>query len=265
MKFRVGCVIALTACVVALSGCRYVGVLVPCSVPKEVNQSELIGVWSLDYSFTFPRHWVTDPVEGSVEYITFPRQWVTDPVDGSVVYTDKYSYLVRPDGTSEPLGNCAYIDPLDIWEECSKLRGQGYPMVGKERIRLSEDGTFQQTFNSRNYSYVGPIQKWELITSTPDGPKLRMDGMKFFAAGIAQANCNIPVELGPQLSDILRLRESVTDADEVNAAVVYPDDGYLYLYPRVCNGRLTLVQMAFGRLGFDEYYPNAPWFIRSGK
>ncbi|MFZ5919071.1 MAG: hypothetical protein ACOYZ7_19225 [Chloroflexota bacterium] len=102
---------------------------------------------------------------------------------------------------------------------------------------------------SETYSYTSPLYQWELITDAPDGPKLRMEGMKYFAEGIAQANSTIQMILKPQTVDLLRIQEYQESTEPrpegIGSGVLYPDFGYIYLYPRVCKGELSLVQMGW--------------------
>ena len=210
----------------------------PCNVPEGLNEQELIGEWRISYS--------AEP------YV------VSDPIEGSLVATRTVPYLVVPNSTPMPLSECALlligyngnIENQDVaWERCSKLRGEDYLMEGKERVVLYEDGTYQQIFSSDAYSYTSPLQSWDLITDTPDGPKLRMNGMKYFAEGIAQANSSIQMILKPQTVDLLRIQEYVESTkprpDGLGGGVIYPDFGFIYLYPRMCKDELSLVQMGW--------------------
>jgi hypothetical protein len=45
--------------------------------------------------------------------------------------------------------------------------------------------------------------------------------------------------------------------------VVYPEDGYLYLYPRVVDGRLRLLQMVHEVFDLDDQLPLKPVFDRA--
>lgn len=241
-------VLLVLALLGGLKGCSYFGVGGACGVPRVVAQGDILGEWTLDYGRTYPQY------------------YVSDPLSGTVIYRNSEPYLLRTDGSVQPLDlYCRNKRPEEIWAKCPDLRGQPYPMRGQERITFFKDGTYQQRFASDDYSYVSQVERWELIESSSDGPKLRMHGMKYFAAGVAQAESPHGVELTVQLQDALRIREREDLTEDVNAAVIYPDDGFVYLYPRVCLGKLSLVQMAFGQLSTSDFPPTNPVFRRDGR
>jgi len=139
-------------------------------------------------------------------------------------------------------------------------------MEGQETVTLNKDGTYQQSFVSGTYSYTSPLHHWEFIADAPDGPKLRMHSMKYFSEGIQQANSLAHITLSPQRADLDRLQKYLqahppSETTDVVAGVAYPEDRFIYLYPRFCEGKLSLVQMGF-RVGSDDWYPNNPVFHR---
>jgi hypothetical protein len=93
-----------------------------------------------------------------------------------------------------------------------------------------------------------------------------MHGMKCFSEGIRQANSFVHITLSPQRADLDRLQKYVqshppSETTDIVAGVAYPEDGFIYLYPRVCERKLSLVQMGF-RVGSDDWHPNNPVFHR---
>jgi len=219
-----------------LTACHGITFHRPCKVPKDLSEQELIGAWQISYS-----------VEPYV---------VSDPIAGSLVVTGTTPYLVASNSTPMPLDKCeklvgfgGQIDEITAWQWCVQLRGEDYLMEGEEMVVLYENGTFQQMFFSDAYSYTSPLLTWELISNTPDGPKLRMNGMKYFAEGNAQANSSIQMILKPQTIDLLRIQEYVESIEPspegLGGGVLYPDFGYIYLYPRMCEDELSLVQMGW--------------------
>jgi hypothetical protein len=233
----------------------------PCEVPRHVSEQDLVGAWQISYSAV--------------------RRYASDPIEGSLVVTGTMPYLVAPGATPMPLSRCEWLvgfsgqlaDEDVAWQQCAQLRREGHLMSGEQTIVLHEDGTYQQVFASDTYSYTSPLYQWELITDTPDGPKLRMEGMKYFAEGIAQANSSTHMVLLPQTIDLQRIQEYVESTeprpDGAGDDVLYPDSGHIYLYPRECymypevrRTEFTLVQMRW-RLGDpDVLGPSNPVFRR---
>jgi hypothetical protein len=139
-------------------------------------------------------------------------------------------------------------------------------MEGREIVTLNEDGTYQHSFISRTYTYTSPLHRWEFIGDTPDGPKLRMHGMKYFSEGIRQANSFVHITLSPQRADLDRWQKyfqshSPSETADLVVGVAYPEAGFIYLYPRICEREISLVQMGF-RVGSDDWRPNNPVFRR---
>jgi hypothetical protein len=140
-------------------------------------------------------------------------------------------------------------------------------MEGQETVTLNKDGTYQQSFVSSTYSYTSPLNRWEFISATPDGPKLRMDNMKYFAEGVPQANSSVFIVLHPQVVDSLRVQKyryshPRSETKNLVVAVAYPDYGFIYLYPRLCDGKLSLAQMVFRPSDADNQVVTNPVFRR---
>lgn len=227
MNSRCLCPAVVISLCVLLSACFYG----PCKQPARLEQGDLYGEWQLTYP---------------------TNHWVSDPVEGSLVVTGTVTYLVAPEATPMSLAECSWVEfrPDLAWEGCGLLRREAYPMEGQESITLYDDGTYQQVFVSGAFSYTSPTNKWELILDSPDGPKLQMYDMKYFAEGVAQANSYVPITLHPQVVDRLRVQDyrETQGWDEGliwDVQVVYPERGYIFLYSRRCAGELSLVQMVF--------------------
>lgn len=133
-------------------------------------------------------------------------------------------------------------------------------LQGQEEVVLLEDGTYQHTFSSTVYSYTNQTGAWRLITDTVDGPKLRMDTMKYFAQGVQQANSSDRIELDPHIKDALKIQNAVPVSEWGHYSVSYPSTGYLYLYPRICSGELVLLQMVYGPQDPDDLSIQVPVF-----
>lgn len=229
-----------------LGACSSLGFYAPCKTPGNLIPKQLFGAWRLTYS---------------------PDHWVSDPVEGSLVVSGTTTYLVAPAATPMSLAACERIVPLEsnvAWERCSLLRGRAYQMEGQETIMLNQDGTYRQTFASSTYSYTSPLYRWEFIGDTPDGPKLRMNNMKYFAEGVPQGNSAVFIMLQPQVVDSLRVQKYEQAHPQENwvISVAYPDDGFIYLYPRLCDGRLSLAQMVFRPSDADNQVVTNPVFRR---
>lgn len=242
--------LSLAAGVGWLASCSWLGFFgPPCQTPKRnLTPESLLGTWRLTYP---------------------SDQWVSDPIEGSLVVSGTTTYLIAPEATPMSLTQCERVGPVwpDVaWEECPLLRGSAYRMEGQETVTLNSDGTYQQTFVSSTYSYTSPLQHWEFITDAPDGPKLRMHGMKYFSEGIRQANSSVHITLSPQRADRDRWDKffkshSRSETAGLVVGVAYPEAGFIYLYPRKCERELSLVQMGF-RVGSDDWRPNNPVFRR---
>lgn len=159
-------------------------------------------------------------------------------------------------------------DIVGIWQlKYSKYRSAHFreatPISGDEQLVLNKDGTYTQTFHSAGFGYESPAHEWELITDSGEGSKLAMHNLKYFAYGLDHVNG--PLELAPQTPDLLRyqrlrLEKKIAKGD---ITVNYPDDGYVYLYPRYCLGKLVLLQMVSGTQDPDDLTVHNPAFTRS--
>lgn len=227
----------------------------PCQVPGRLARQDVIGQWQLSYG---------------------PEYGVSDPIEGTLTVTDTTAYLIRPDLEPLALTECDWLVGYDgnvsrpdvAWERCPQLRGHDYFLTGTEMLELHEDGTFVHSFQSEDYEYISQGQRWEYISETesPDGPKLKMPGMKYFAEGVAQANSSATITLKAQVTDLLRIQEYMRTADtrppDVESGVAYPDFGHIYLYPRLCRGDLALNQMGFRVGDPDNLVVRSPPFQR---
>lgn len=138
-------------------------------------------------------------------------------------------------------------------------------MNGDETLFLYEDGVYAHTFISSEYAYRDGGNTWEFILDAPDSPKLKMNGMKYFADGIERATPDKPFNLSPQMPDSFRVQDYNKDkkGDQwVRSGLDYPTDGFIYLYPRLCDGELALVQMMDPRQDPDDMTVQNPVFRR---
>ncbi len=132
---------------------------------------------------------------------------------------------------------------------------------GTETIIINDDnGTYTQTFDSVDYSYASKVNQWELITDTPDSPKIKLYDLKYFAYGIEKANDSSFLDLGPQMPDQLKNQEAKIEGEQLTeTAATYPVDGFVYLYPRQCTRKIELLQMVAGAAQDPDdltvYYP----------
>lgn len=134
---------------------------------------------------------------------------------------------------------------------------------GIERIQLFHDGTYVQTFDSPNFTYVSKRNMWRLVNGG-DGPKLEMHGLRYFANGIETSE--EALDLLMQTPDVIRFRDKYgyegTEARTVKLAVKYPTDGFVYLYPRSCLGKFVLLQMVSDPADPDDPTVHKPVFER---
>jgi hypothetical protein len=136
---------------------------------------------------------------------------------------------------------------------------------GNESIVLDEDGIYVHSFTSNGYAYHDQGNRWELVLDAPDSPKVKMKNMKYFAFGIEQAETQGSFALSAQMADRFRIQDYDKDksgAQWVSKGVTYPTDGYIYLYPRLCDGELALVQMMHPRQDTDDMSVQYPVFTR---
>ena len=137
---------------------------------------------------------------------------------------------------------------------------------GDEIVVLDEDGTYAHSFTSDGYAYHDQGNHWELVLDAPDSPKIKMQGMKYFAFGIKQADAQEPFAISAQMADRFRIQDYNKDksgAQWVSQGVTYPTDGYIYLYPRLCDGEFALVQMMHPRQDPDNMAVQYPVFTRN--
>lgn len=134
---------------------------------------------------------------------------------------------------------------------------------GQEEIIFGEGGTYSQTFTSGDYNYSSNQNRWELITNTPDSPKIKLYGMKYFAYGIENTSNLSQLVLDPQTTDFLKNQNAKETGTHVpNPSVAYPNDGYIFLYPRLCSGHLSLLQMVVRPRDPDNVSVLNPVFTR---
>lgn len=133
---------------------------------------------------------------------------------------------------------------------------------GIEEVILQPDGTYTQRFRSPQYSYERSGNRWELLNHPSEGPKLVMYDLVYFAHGLKLIQG--PLELFPQSADLSRYQrlrfETGVEAEKLT--VNYPADGFVYLYPRYCIGKLQLLQMTAVRGDPDELAPVNPMFSK---
>lgn len=228
INFRLTILVVLVALAFLLAGCHLNG---PCDVPKEFDIQGVAGEWQAVYQ----------------------DRAVTYPITGTLVISDTMPYLLAPDATPMPLTECAILpldEPWTIWEWCSALyRDDGAIMNGTEILLINQNGTYRQFYISNNYVYVSPLNRWRFVDGQLDSPKLRMEGMKYFVEGIDRATGTSQMLLKPQVADLLRVQNVRDKIGQTQTAggsgVIYPDFGYLYLYPRICKGKLSLVPMGW--------------------
>lgn len=133
---------------------------------------------------------------------------------------------------------------------------------GIEEVILQPDGTYTQRFRSPQYSYERSGNRWELLNHPSEGPKLVMYDLVYFAQGLKLIEG--PLELFPQSADLSRYQrlwfETGIEAEKLT--VNYPADGFVYLYPRYCIGKLQLLQMTAVRRDPDALAPVNPMFSK---
>jgi len=135
------------------------------------------------------------------------------------------------------------------------------PITGIDTLTLQADGTYKQMFRSEDYNYDSPINDWELISESGEGSKLVMYNLRYFAYGLEHIDG--PLGLDPQMPDALRYQKFRTETGIKNdIAVDYPDDEYVFLYPRRCLGKLVLLQMTSGG-DPDELAVHNPAFTKT--
>ena len=132
---------------------------------------------------------------------------------------------------------------------------------GVETLNIHADGTYTQHFQSAGYNYTGPANQWSLVLDEGDGAKLQMEGLRYYANGLDYVNR--PLNLRLQMADKLDYKESVPLADQKAKIVVnYPEDEFVYLYPRTCRGEFVLLQMVSGGGDPDDLTVHNPVFTK---
>ncbi|MCB9117804.1 MAG: hypothetical protein M9936_20955 [Caldilinea sp.] len=133
---------------------------------------------------------------------------------------------------------------------------------GVETLTIHADGTYSQLFESAEYNYSSPMNRWSLILNEGDGVKLQMEGLRYFANGLDYVDG--PLNLSLQTPDRLAYKESVPDIADRKAKIVvnYPEDGFVYLYPRSCIRKFVLLQMVSGGGDPDNLTVHNPVFTK---
>jgi len=133
---------------------------------------------------------------------------------------------------------------------------------GIEEIVLRPDGTYTQRFHSPEFTYERSGNRWELLDHPSEGPKLVMHDLVYFAHGLKLIEG--PLELFPQRADFSRYQQlrSETGIRAEKLTVNYPADGFVYLYPRNCLGKLQLLQMTSSWGDPDAQAPLNPMFSK---
>lgn len=133
---------------------------------------------------------------------------------------------------------------------------------GIEEIVLRPDGMYTQRFQSSEFNYERSGNRWELLDQASEGPKLVMHDLVYFAHGLKLIEG--PLELFPQRADFSRYQQlrSETGSRAEKLTVNYPADGFVYLYPRNCLGKLQLLQMTSSWGDPDAQAPLNPMFSR---
>lgn len=136
------------------------------------------------------------------------------------------------------------------------------PITGIETLIINADGTYSQQFQSDTYNYVGEVYQWSLVLDEGDGPKLQMMDLVYFTDGIEQKDG--PLVLSLQMPDQLRFQDLYPNRDERTTKIVvnYPDDGFVYLYPRHCFDKFVLLQMVSDSGDPDDLTVHNPVYER---
>jgi hypothetical protein len=159
-----------------------------------------------------------------------PCKWPNDLSSGSIIGTWKavYSNYISHSGDFVP-----GTESID----------------GTERIVFSENGTYIQTFESERFNYASTENQWEFVSSVSEGPKLVMHRFKYYPHGLYLSSAGL--ELSPQTFDIGLYQDAYreTGIKAEKFSVDYPKDGFVFLYPRICLGKLALLHMVAAGLG----------------
>ena len=133
---------------------------------------------------------------------------------------------------------------------------------GVETLTIHADGTYSQLFESAEHNYTGPANQWSLVLDEGDGAKLKMKGLRYFANGLNYVDG--PLNLSLQLPDWEAYVDSTPLIADRKAKIVidYPEDGFVYLYPRTCLGKFVLLQMISGWVDPDNRAVHNPVFTK---
>ena len=138
-------------------------------------------------------------------------------------------------------------------------------ITGTETLILLSNGTYIQVFDGPGYVQIGPVHEWKLITDEGDGPKLAMTDLRYYANGVEWVDG--PLLLRSQKPDLLRYKQiyPLPSEGQAKLTVKYPEDGFVYLYPRYCLGKLVLLQMVSGFVDPDDLTVHNPVFSKLGE
>lgn len=199
-RWKVLQLLSVVALAFSLTGClddiRY---NMPCRIPQDVKEQELLGVWQLKY----------------------------------------HNYI--------------------------NLDSESTKITGTETLILLSNGAYIQVFDGPEHVYVGQAHEWKLIVDEGDGPKLAMTGLRYYANGVEWADG--PLLLSLQMPDLLRYDKIYPLFSERRArlTVNYPEDGFVFLYPRDCLGKFVLLQMVSGPVDPDDLTVHNPVFSKIGE
>lgn len=135
-------------------------------------------------------------------------------------------------------------------------------ITGVEELVFDADGTYTQSYHSAEFEYDSLEYRWQLIAGSDEGPKLIMHNLKYFAFGMDLTDG--PLNLRPQMADLLRHQRSRAEmgSGAEKLTVDYPEDGFVFLYPRHCLGKLSLLQMTSGPGDPDALAVDNPIFSK---
>jgi hypothetical protein len=136
---------------------------------------------------------------------------------------------------------------------------------GTETVTIVSNGMYVQVFDGPEHSEIRPLAEWRLITDEGDGPKLAMTDLRYYANGIEYSNG--PLLLRLQTPDQMRYHDTYPLREQRQAKTIinYPADGFVYLYPRHCLGKLVLLQMVSGSGDPDDLTVHNPVFTKIGE
>lgn len=172
----------------------------------------------------------------------------------------------RYKGPCQRPDNVEQSEIVGVWQ--AHYRGFWNPdspssqISGVETLNIRTDGTYSQHFESTEYNYTGPANKWSLVLDEGDGAKLKMEGLRYFANGLDYVDG--PLNLSLQLPDWEAYVDSTPLIADRKAKIVvnYPEDGFVYLYPRTCRGKFVLIQMVSGSVDPDNRAVHNPVYTK---